>query len=72
MKIHTLTEHRVFVTPQQLRKIADEMENEMPKRIIGQDCPSHSWFGENGTTIKLIADQEKYHNHKEGKAFFWS
>ena len=61
--ITTELTHTITVTPKMLRRIADEMEEQMPHRTVGQNVYSYPFYKGQELTIKLMADQMAYINH---------
>ncbi len=55
----------IYVTPRSLRLIADDIESRMENAKMGDDIPGHAFYGD-GFKIILAADQDAWHNHKNG------
>ena len=66
----------IDVTPRRLREIASEMERNMEKAYAGQECPSHTFYGDfsrpDRINVRLMADQGAYHDHKSGNKSKWT
>ena len=52
-----------WVTPQTLRTIADKLEREFYAARIGDDVPSHTFFGVEGE-VRIVVDQENMPKEK--------
>ncbi len=50
------TDFRVFTTPEELRRIADKMEEEYPELQPGDDTVMHIWTG-NECSIYVCVDR---------------
>lgn len=65
----------ITTTPKQLRQIAAKMDEDMRKAILGHECPSHQFYDysdiNSSLIVKLMADQDAWHNHQSGNKSKW-
>lgn len=55
--VHRVT--KIYTTPGQLRRAADALERAWRNCHLGDDVPKIVEYGENGSEIHLVADQEE-------------
>ena len=55
---------RLYVDPDQLRKMAAQMETHMDKAHVGDRVWSERFYGDNDLCVELLADQTWFDRHR--------
>ncbi len=54
---------RCYMTPKDLREIANEMDEKIQDARLGDSMVVKEWYGEN-CIIRFVVDQERMHKHE--------
>lgn len=61
----------INVTPKILRKLADKIERDFPKKTIGDSTACETWWGDDGLRIVFHGDQGAFEDHRSGNESKW-